>query len=86
MIALARGHRWQELLESGKYSSITEMAEAFGLCSSYMARLMRFALLAPDIIESMLAGNEPSGFSINKLSNTIPANWEEQRVKYQLRA
>lgn len=85
VIAMARGHRWQELLESGEYSSITEMAEAFGLCSSYTSRLMRFALLAPDIIEAILAGNEPSGFSIHKLLGAIPAGWEKQREKYGFR-
>ena len=83
---MAGGHRGQQLLESGEYSSITEMAEAFGPWSSYMSRLTRFGLLAPDIIEAILDGNEPSGFSINKLTNAIDDDWEKQREKYGLAA
>ena len=82
VIALARAYCWQELLDSGKYSSIREMAGALGICSTYMARLLRFTLLAPDIIEAILNGNEPNGFSQNKLICAIPADWNEQRRKW----
>lgn len=47
-----------------------------------MLRLLRFTLLAPDIVEAILDGNEPDGFSQNKLTGTIPADWQEQRKKW----
>ncbi|MHB0999282.1 MAG: hypothetical protein ACYC27_08545 [Armatimonadota bacterium] len=82
IIALARAHAWQELLDSGKYKSIRHMAKELGVCNTYMARLLRFTILAPDIIDAILDGSEPSGLSINKLINAIPADWENQRKKY----
>ncbi len=81
-IAIARAYCWLEMLESGKYRSMREMAEALGICVTYMPRLLRFTLLAPDIVEAILDGNEPDGFSQNKLIGTIPADWDEQRRKW----
>jgi hypothetical protein len=45
--AIARGFRWHEMLESGKYSTITEIAAAEKINSSYLSRVLRLTLLAP---------------------------------------
>lgn len=82
MIALARAHAWQEILDSGKYRSIAEMARDLGVCSSYMKRLLRFTILAPDIIEAILEGREPDAISQSKLTGEIPADWTRQRVRW----
>lgn len=82
-IAIARAYCWLEMLESGKYSSIREMAEALGICATYMTRILRFTLLAPDIVEAILDGNEPDGFSQNKLVGAIPADWDAQRKMWE---
>ena len=81
-VALARAFCWQELLDSGRYNSAREMAKALGVCETYMNRLLRFTLLAPDIIEAILDGNEPDGFSQNMLVGAISVNWQEQRDKW----
>ncbi|MCL5105690.1 MAG: hypothetical protein M1133_16480 [Armatimonadetes bacterium] len=81
-VAVARGHLWCEMLESGKFSSLREMAAKFGLCESYMARLVRTASLAPDIVEAIFAGTEPTGFSISSLIMAMPDVWEEQRREH----
>jgi len=48
-----------------------------------MSRILNLTLLAPDIIEAILDGKEPSGFSIAKLTrHEIPVHWEEQRRVY----
>ena len=78
MVAVARAHRWEELLESGRYGSWVEIAAAQGCDPSYVARLLRLTLLAPDIVESVLEGTEPDGVSLAKL-HRLPAEWEEQR-------
>jgi hypothetical protein len=75
---IARAHRWQALLESGRYSSIRELALDVGVDNSYLARVLRLTLLAPDIIESILNGTEPDGLSLGKLYRA-PMAWEEQR-------
>lgn len=79
VVAMARAHRWKEMLNSGQYDSLTELAEEVGVHPSYAARLLRFTLLAPDIVEAILEGTEPSGFSVNKLARAVPEIWEEQR-------
>lgn len=83
VVALARAHRWKEMLESGKYGSITELAFVLGIDRSYMSRLLKFTLLAPDIVEAILDGQEPSGFAINRLIGTVPMDWQKQRRKYR---
>ena len=47
--ALARAHRWKRLLEEGKYRS-AEIADAEGVTRSFVNRLLRLTLLAPDIV------------------------------------
>jgi hypothetical protein len=82
VIALARAHAWLELLDSGKYRSIAEMAKDLGVCSSYMKRLLRFTILAPDIIEAILEGKESDAISQSKLTGEIPADWRRQRERW----
>ncbi len=81
VIALARAHRWRMLLESGRFRSIEELAHAVKLDSSYVGRILRLTLLAPDIIMAILEGREPSGLSLGKLMKTLPSDWVEQRTE-----
>ena len=77
--ALARAFHWQELIDSGKYSSISDLGEALGLDRSYVSRIMRLTLLAPDIVEAIVEGREPSGLSLERLVKEMPVAWAEQR-------
>jgi hypothetical protein len=77
VIALARAHRWKALIESGRYRTVGALAR--GLDPSYAGRILRLTLLAPDIVEAILAGREPSGVSLERLVRTVPDAWEEQR-------
>ena len=54
--ALARAWRWQKLLDRGVYNSVTEIAAAETISKSYVSRILRLALLAPDIVEAILGG------------------------------
>jgi hypothetical protein len=56
--AVARAFRWQRMLESGAHGSIGELAAAERINSSYLARVLRLALLAPEIVEAMLDGTD----------------------------
>jgi len=78
-VAIARAHRWQELLRRGRFKSISELAETVGTDRGYVRRLLNLTLLAPDIIEAILAGNEPSGLSLQRLTREMPLRWDEQR-------
>ena len=82
--ALARAFHWQELIDSGRYTSVTELAEVLDVDRSYVGRIMRLALLAPDIVEAIVRGEEPSGLSLEGLVKGMPVLWEEQRERCRL--
>jgi hypothetical protein len=77
-LTLARAYRWRDLLEQGRRRSIRELALELGVDNSYVARLLRLALLAPDLVEAVLAGTEPGGLSLEHLFR-MPLDWESQR-------
>ena len=52
--ALARAFRWKRMLELGQDATIAELAEREGIAPSYMTRVLRLALLAPDIVEAIM--------------------------------
>ena len=80
--ALARARRWQEMLDTGEVASVTELADRLNVDRSYASRILRLTLLAPDIVEAILAGREPSGLSLAKLTQTLPVLWHEQREMF----
>ena len=78
--ALARAWRWQKLLDRGVYSSVTEIAEAEKISKSYVSRILRLALLAPDIVEAILGGWADQRVMLERLERPLPMGWEEQRA------
>ena len=79
--ALARAWRWQKLLDRGVYSSVTEIAEAERITKSYVSRILRLALLAPDIVEAILGGWADQRVMLERLERPLPVGWEEQRER-----
>ena len=77
--ALARAHRWQVLLESGAYGTIEELARAEQINPSYLARVLRLTLLAPELVESILDGrHDPERIALERLMKPFPVEWIEQ--------
>jgi hypothetical protein len=77
--ALARAHRWNRMLEAGRYRSAQEIADAEKIGRSFVSRLLRLTLLAPDIQEAILDGRQPKGMQREELTRAMPGLWEEQR-------
>ncbi|KIL96950.1 hypothetical protein CCC_01443 [Paramagnetospirillum magnetotacticum MS-1] len=77
--ALARAHRWKRMLESGQVASLNELSEAEKISPSYMTRIYRLTLLAPDIVEAILDGRQPRTLQLADLMDNIPVEWEQQR-------
>ena len=80
-LALARAHRWREMLEGDDARSVADLAQALGVDGAYIRRLLRLTLLAPEIIEAILAGNEPPGLSLERL-RSFPLAWAEQKTAF----
>lgn len=80
--ALARGFRWRKLLETGDFSTIEEIADAENINPSYVSRVLRMTLLAPEIVETILAGKQPEGLTMARAMKPFPSNWKEQSHFY----
>jgi len=78
--AVARAFRWKAMLESGKYTSMQEIAAAEKITHSYVSRILRFAYLAPDIIEAILEGKQSPAVWQDKMREELPDSWQEQRL------
>lgn len=80
--ALIRAYRWQQELDTGRASSVKEIAQQNNVDYALVARSLRLLLLAPDIIEEIRNGNESEQLSLSILRRQIPLLWEEQRELY----
>jgi hypothetical protein len=76
--ALARAHRWRRMIESGDYTSITDLAKAEGVNQSYACRILRLSLLAPSIVTTILNGRHDSDVMLKQLMKPLPVRWDEQ--------
>jgi hypothetical protein len=77
--ALARAHRWKRLLEDGTYRSAGEIAETEKVDRSFVNRVLRLTLLAPDIQEAILDGRQPKAMRLEELTRAISGEWQRQR-------
>jgi hypothetical protein len=76
--AIVRAHRWRRMLESGEYVSSAELAKAEKVNASYLSRILRLTLIAPDIIDAILRGSQPSTLQLDDLLQPLPAIWASQ--------
>ncbi len=77
--ALARAFRWRRMLETGRYTTIDELARAEKINASYVSRIVRLTLLAPAIVEAILDGRQPPEMTLPVLMRPFPAEWASQR-------
>lgn len=75
------GWALREALVSSTAPSLTAVAAEQGVSQSYAMRLVRFAWLAPDIVEAILGGCQPANLTASRLmqDTRIPTDWQEQR-------
>ena len=78
--ALARAFRWQALLENGTYGCIEDIARGEKIGASFVSRIVKLALLAPDIVDAILDGRQPARLTLKQLMLPFPIDWEEQRI------
>lgn len=80
--ALAQAFHWKEMIDRGEASSSSALAAKLKVNESYLARTLRLSLLAPDIIEALLDGNQPEKLKLADLLKPVPHLWSEQRIRY----
>jgi hypothetical protein len=79
--AIARAHRWKRMMESGEYASMTELAAVEKINQSYLCRVLRLTLLAPDIVEALLNGQQVVALQLHECMKPLPLEWEWQKKK-----
>jgi hypothetical protein len=77
-LALARGHRWLAMLESGEAKSMKEIARREGVDDSYVSRMINLTTLAPDIVAAILDETLPPEVTLFELAAGTPVVWDEQ--------
>ncbi|WP_413894003.1 LacI family transcriptional regulator [Candidatus Skiveiella danica] len=80
-MALARGHRWLGMLESGEVETLTEIARREGVDNSYVSRMVNLTTLGPDIVEAILQNALPDHLTLFDIAVDPPALWEAQRLR-----
>lgn len=78
-LALARGHLWLAMLESGEVGSLREIADKEGVDNSYVSRMINLTCLAPDIVAAILDDTVPDHVTLFDLAVDPPRLWQEQR-------
>jgi site-specific DNA recombinase len=77
---VAMAYRWRTSIEKEQYNSIRALAKAEKCSEKYVRKILPLAYLAPDIIESILEGQQPPKLDLqNFTSRTLPHSWDAQR-------
>ena len=76
--AIVRAHRWRDMLESGHYATVRDLAKAEAINESYLGRILRLTLLSPKIIEVVLEGKQPAALELDDLLKQFPIEWDRQ--------
>jgi hypothetical protein len=82
--ALARAFRWKKMLESREFATIAELAEREGIAPSYMTRVLRLTLLAPDIVEAILEEAQGPEVTLARVLEPFPLTWQHQAPHFSL--
>jgi hypothetical protein len=60
------------MLDDGVFTSVSELGDAENISKSYVSRILRLALLAPDIVEAILAGKTDQAPMLEQLEQPLP--------------
>lgn len=77
--ALARAFRWKRMLDAGRFATMAELGEHEKIATSYLTRVLRLTLLAPDIVDAILDGRQGPEVTLSNLLDPFPLDWDEHR-------
>ena len=72
--ALARAFRWRKMLDESVHATLEDLARAKGVHATYVSRVLRLTLLAPEVVEAILDGRQPAELQLNDLLEGFPAD------------
>ena len=79
--AVAQGRYWYALIKSGDVRSVRDLAKRIDVNQGDISRILPLGLLAPDIVEAIIAGRQPIELTAKRLKRIrdLPVSWAEQR-------
>lgn len=80
--ALARAFRWRKMLETGVHATVDDIAVAENIDATYVSRILRLTLLAPDIVEAALDGRHPPRLELARVMRAFALEWTVQREMF----
>ncbi len=81
--AFAKAYKWQQAMLKNPKLTTYNIAEKENISPSYVSKLLRLNLLAPDIIKAIVEGKQPRDLMLQDLmKKVIPDLWQEQREMF----
>ena len=78
---IVKAQRWMAMILDGK--TFTEIAEAEGTSKRRVQDVVDLAMLAPDVLDAIAAGEQPDGLTSDYLIKTgVPAAWSDQHKTF----
>lgn len=77
--AVARAHRWRQMLLDGEVTSIDVLATRLKLDRGHVGLTLNLTFLSPDLTRAIVRGEQPTDLRLTHLLDTdIPLSWREQ--------
>jgi hypothetical protein len=80
--ALARAFRWRKMLDTGVHATVEDLAKAKGVAPSYVSRVLRLTMLAPEIVEAILDGRQPAALQLDDLLAGFPLDRVQHTARW----
>jgi DNA invertase Pin-like site-specific DNA recombinase len=78
---LADAHAARKLVLAHPDTPLADLAKQHGKCRKHLAKLIELSCLAPDIVEAVIGGKQPSSLTATALrSIKLPLAWGQQRA------
>jgi site-specific DNA recombinase len=75
---IVRARSWMDAVMTGAVASLEEIASAEGLGERHIRRLVPLAFLSPKLLQAILDGAAPSGWTVSRLTLALPHSWSAQ--------
>ena len=83
--AIIKGHQYAKMLESGKFDTVLQLAQALKCDRSAVARTLSLVNLCPEVVKAVFEGTAPESLTLKKVIYGFPDDWEEQKRVLGLR-
>ena len=78
---VARAKNWYERIVAGEIRSIDQLAKEAGLGHRHTRRILRCAILSPNIVEALLSGRHRPDLTVNQILKKVPLDWRQQKTQ-----